>query len=110
MSLRKKVAILSIISCLIFPLLVSAVEIKNPLKYDTFGELIEAIINFIFKIALVLAPLFIIIGGFYFVAAQGDPAKIKTGQDIIKYTLIGLLIILLSRGLVAVITEIIKVK
>lgn len=95
---------------MIFPLLVLGLEIENPLEYDTFGELIDAIIDFIYEIGLVLAALFIVIAGFYFVTASGDPAKIKTGQDIIKYTLIGLLIILLSKGLIAVIQSVLGVQ
>lgn len=96
---------------MIFPLSVLAVKIDNPLKYDTFVELIEAIINFIiYDIAPVLATLFIVIAGFYFVTSSGDPAKIKTGQDIIKYTLIGFLIILLAAGLIAVIKSVLGVQ
>lgn len=109
MTLRKKIFILLILPYLVFPLLVSALELKNPLEHDTFGELIDAIIIFIFNIALVLAPLFIIIGGFYFVAAAGDAEKIQTGKRIILYTLIGFLIILISRGLVEVIKGLIRV-
>jgi hypothetical protein len=43
------------------------------------------------------------------VAAAGDPSKIETGKKIIFYTLIGFLIILLSRGLVVIIKDLIKV-
>ena len=99
-----------VLSCLILPLSVSAINIENPIKYNTFVELINAIIIFIYEISLVLATLFIVIAGFYFVTASGDPAKIKTGQDIIKYTLIGLLIILLATGLIAVIKSVLGVK
>ena len=95
---------------IILPLSVLAVEIKNPLEYDTFGELIEAIIDFIYKIALVLAPLFIVIAGFYFVTAAGNPAQIETAKKIILYTLIGFLIILLSKGLIAVIQNVLGVQ
>ena len=84
-------------------------ELRSPIGHKTFGDLIDAIIKFIFNIALVLAPLFIVIGGFYFVAAAGDPSKIETGKKIIFYTLIGFLIILISRGLVVVLKDLIKV-
>ena len=122
MSLRKKIFIYPsrsegsrrgfiffalVLSCLIFPSLVLALQ--NPLTYDTFEELIERITYFIYKVALVLAPLLIVIGGFYFVTASGDPAKIETGKNIIKYTLIGLLIILLSRGLITLIKQVLGV-
>lgn len=103
--LRKKILIL-VLACLILPVSVRAIEIKNPLEYGTFEELIYAIINFIFTIALVLAPLFIIIGGFYFVTATDEPARIETGKRIILYTLIGLLVILLAKGIITLIKEV----
>jgi len=81
----------------------------NPLGYENFGDLINAIIKFIFDIALVVAPLMIVIGGFYIVAAAGNPSNIETGKRIIFYTLIGFLIILISRGLVVVIQDLLKV-
>jgi len=91
------------------PALAQQFQLESPIEHETFGDLIDAIIKFVFNIALVLAPLFIIIGGFYFVAAAGDPSKIETGKKIIFYTLIGFLIILLSRGLVVIIKDLIKV-
>ena len=91
-----------IITALIVPNVSAAdVTITNPLKYDTFSALINAIANFLFNIALALAPIMIIIAGFYFITAAGDPAKITIAKNIILYTLIGLLIILLSKGLIA---------
>lgn len=79
----------------------AVIEIPNPLKYDTFQELINAVINFLFMIALGIAPIMIIIAGFYFITAAGDPAKITIAKNIILYTLIGLLIVFLARGLIA---------
>jgi len=87
-----------------------AVEFQNPLEYETFGELIDAIIKFIFYIAIVVVPLMLIIGAFYLLTAAGDPKKIGTGKNIIIYTLIGLVIIMLARGLIAVIESVIGVK
>jgi len=85
-------------------------QLEPPIVHETFADLINAIIKFIFDIALVLAPLLIIIGGFYFVAAAGDAKKIETGKRIILYTLIGFLIIFISRGLVKVIIELLIKK
>ena len=85
--------------------------IKSPIEHENFGDLIGAITGFLRNIALFVAPIFIIIGAFYFVAAAGDPAKIKTGQKIILFTLIGFLIIFLAEALVNLLTEdILKVK
>ncbi len=110
MNLRKKLAILVSLG-LVLPILVLAVtiDIENPLIYETFDALIEAIINFIFNIALVLAPLMIIVGAVYFVTAAGDIKRIETGKNIITYTLIGLVIVLLAKGLIVALKAVIGV-
>jgi len=102
--------ILLILFLFSLPIVVSAVEFQNPLEYETFGELIDAIIKYIFYIAVVVTPLMIIIGAFYILTAAGDPKKIGTGKNVIIYTLIGLAIILLARGLIAMIESLIGVK
>ena len=104
----KKILLISLLLSL--PIIVSAVEFQNPLEYATFGELIDAIIDFIFYIAIVIAPLMAIIGAFYLLTAGGDPKKIGTGKNIIIYTLIGLAIVMLARGIVAMIESVIGVK
>jgi len=104
----KKIILISLLLSL--PIVVSAVEFQNPLEYETFGELIDAIIKFIFYIAVVVTPLMIIIGAFYILTAAGDPKKIGTGKNVIIYTLVGLAIILLARGLIAMIESLIGVK
>lgn len=109
MNLRKELAILVSLG-LVLPILVSAVTIKNPLKYETFDKLVEAIINFIFYLALTLSPLMIIVGAFYFVTAAGDVKRVETGKKIITYTLIGFVIILLAKGLIAALKAAIGVK
>jgi len=80
--------------------------IENPICAQSIGELIDNILNFIFAVATVLAPLMIVIAGFYFLTAGGDPARIKTAKDIILYTLIGYGIILLSKGLILVLRDV----
>ena len=104
----KKILLISLLLSL--PIIVSAVEFQNPLEYETLGDLIDAIVKFIFYIAVIVAPLMIIIGAFYLVTAGGDPKRIGTGKNVIIYTLIGLAIILLARGLLAMIESIIGVK
>ena len=104
----KKILLISLLLSL--PIVVSAVEFQNPLEYETFEELIDKIINFIFYIAVVAVPLMIIFGAFYLLTSGGDPKKIGTGKNIIIYTLIGLAIILLARGLIVMIESVIGVK
>ena len=96
-----------IIAALIVPnVSADAVEIPNPLQYDTFQELIKAISNFLFMIALGIAPIMIVIAGFYFMTSAGDPAKVTIAKNIILYTLIGVLIMASAKGLIAILQTI----
>jgi len=79
--------------------------IQNPLKSCSFEDLVNSIINFIFYVAVALAPLMIIIGAFYLLTSGGSEQKIKTGKDIMMYTVIGLTIVLLAKGLISVIKQ-----
>jgi len=84
------------------------ITIEPPTGHKTFGDLIDAIVDFIFNIALVVAPLMIIIGGFYFVTATGDPGKVQTAKNIIWYTIIGFAIVLLAKGFATILTGLLK--
>ena len=88
----------------------AVIEIPNPLEATTVEALVEGIIDFIRILAFAITPLLIILAGFYFITAAGDPNKVQTAKNIIKYTLIGLVIILLAEVLIAVIKEILEVS
>ena len=74
-----------------------------PSKYTSISALIEGITNWIFYIAIILAPLMIVIGAFMFMTSAGDPTKVQTAKKLIIWTVIGLAIILFSKGLIALI-------
>lgn len=82
------------------------IPIPNPLTCDSFEECINKIVDFIFYLAVVLVPLMIIIAGFLFVTAAGNTEKIAQAKKIITWALIGFLIVLISKGIVALITNI----
>jgi hypothetical protein len=98
----KKIAIVSLLILIVAPLAISAatITIPNPLKVNSFQQLIEVIISAIFNIALLIAPLMFIISGFYWLTSAGNPARLKIAQDIIKWTVIGLIIIIASKGII----------
>jgi len=99
------------LSVLVPVLALAQIEFPNPLIFDNFAELLEGIINFILNISLFgIGPIMIIVAGFYFVTAQGEPDKITKAKDIIKWVLIGLLIILCAKGIVTLFQEIIGVE
>jgi len=109
---KKRIIGLILVSLFIPVYLLAAnnVELQNPVNWSTMEDLGDAVVNFLFQISLIIAPLFIIIAGFYFVTAAGDPQKIETAKRIIIYTLIGLIIIIASKGIIALIKTILRVK
>ncbi len=111
-----KKIILAILLSSILPTVVFAVCppgsvcIENPLTATTFEEIIDNVIDFIFKIAVVLAPLMVIIGGFLFVTAGGSIQQIDQAKKLLLWTAIGFLVVLLSKGILGIINKILGVR
>ncbi len=107
---KQKLQAIAVLFLLFVPIVVTGgVTIPNPIGYDTFGELIHAIVSFIRNVALMLAPIIFIIAGLMYYFAGGDPDKAKNATNMIKWTLIGLAIILVANGITAVVSDIMGV-
>ena len=78
------IPLITIAACPPTPCPSGQICIPNPLCAQSFGELILVIVNIIFNLALIIAPLMIIIAGFYFVTSAGDPKKIIIAKDILR--------------------------
>ncbi|MBZ1348478.1 MAG: hypothetical protein KYQ20_01835 [Candidatus Nealsonbacteria bacterium] len=79
---------------------VGAVVFENPFAAEDFQEFVDRIVGIVWVIAIVIVPGLIILGAFYLLTSFGDPAKIKVGQNIILYTVIGFVIIMVSGGII----------
>lgn len=102
-----KIVLLTSLFSFLIPSLVEAIRIPNPLEAESFEELIENLIDFIFWVAVVIVPLMIIIAGFYFLTAAGNPEKVNTAKRIIFWSIVGFAIVLLAKGIISMIREII---
>jgi hypothetical protein len=80
------------------------VRICNPLKVNSFEQLIDKIIDFIFNIALVIAPLVIMYAGFILVTQGENAQEVNRARNIILWTVVGIVIIIISKGLVNILT------
>jgi PKD repeat protein len=107
-STPKKNFFFLILFFLLLPFLAKAITFEPPFQLPTFEELINAIIDFISWVAIAIVPIAIIVAAFYFLTSGGDPEKVRTAKRIIFFTIIGLIIILLARGLPAIIRQIIE--
>jgi len=84
--------------------------ICNPLEAEELEVIIDNIIDFIFKIAIPLVPLMIIYAGFLFVTAAGNISQIDRAQKIMIWTVVGLAILLLSKGILVIIKQLLGVE
>jgi hypothetical protein len=71
-------------------------KLQNPLggTVDDLPGFIESLINIVLLVGIPLVALAIIYSGFLFVAAQGNPEKLKDAKKAFLFTLVGAAIVL----------------
>lgn len=80
-----------------------------PLKYKSIQEIIERIVNFIWYLGWAIFPLLILVGAFYIMTSGGRRDMVSKGKKMIVYAIIGLIIILFAKVIIAVIKSILGV-
>ena len=88
----------------------AVIKIENPLEAESFEALVNNLIDFIFNISIVIVPLMIIVGGLLFVTAAGNISQIEQAKKLITWTVVGFIIVLLAKGLVNLLQEILEVE
>lgn len=63
----------------------------------------QAIINFLFTIAIPLCAIMVLVGGFQMLTAAGDPAKFSNGRKTILYAVAGFAVVLIAGGVATLI-------
>jgi len=72
----------------------TATSLQNPLKVTNFCDLLKIVLQAILIIGMPVAVVFLVIVGFKFILAQGNPEKIKEAQKNFLHTVIGIAIFL----------------
>ncbi len=81
--------------------------LQNPLAFDTLQEFIVAILHVIVIIATPIVVVFIVLAGFNYVAAQGNPAKIQAANKALTYAIIGGVLILGAEAISVIISNLV---
>ena len=76
-------------------------------KNATIQTLIDKVIPIIATLAATIAGLMIVVGAFKILMAGGDPQKFESGKKTILYAVVGLAIVLLSRLIITVVSELV---
>ncbi|MBP6924043.1 MAG: hypothetical protein KBC62_00140 [Candidatus Pacebacteria bacterium] len=107
--IKQKLSFIAITTWLILatPWLVGAQAsqgLENPLRVSSIQELLLILLNLVIIIATPIVVLFIILAGFKYVTARGNPAQIQEATQALTYAIIGGVLII---GAVAI-ADIIK--
>lgn len=80
-----------------------ALKLPKPLRAQSLVELIEALVNFLIIIAVPIALIVLVVAGSYWVTAGGNQERISRGRQAIVWAVIGLVLILVAKGVISVI-------
>lgn len=64
--------------------------LDNPLSSDTFCKLIKGVLDVALQLGIPVMVFFIVLSGFRFVWARGNPESLKKARENLFYTLIGI--------------------
>lgn len=84
-------------------------NVPNPVKADNLTDLLADVANFIFIIAIPISVIVILISGIRYLLAGGNEDKIKAARQALIWAAIGLVIILIGKGIISVIQSLLNV-
>jgi hypothetical protein len=70
------------------------VSIENPLKAQSFEDLIGDMMNVVIQLGIPIIAILIMFSGFKFIEAQGKPTKLEEAKKSLWYVLIGTAVVL----------------
>lgn len=74
---------------------------KSPV--DVLGDAINWLLGFAAAVCVIM----IVIGGVYYVSSTGDQQQAQTGKNILKYAILGLVVVGVSYALIVVVSTIV---
>jgi hypothetical protein len=84
-------------------------EVTSPVRsINDLGDLIDVVTRNLLEIAIPIAVLMYIWAGIKYMTSRGNPDGIKKAHDIMLYTTIGLVILLIGSGFVTLIQSILE--
>jgi len=76
-----------------------------PQPSDSGNNLLPHVLNTVFAIAASIAVLMVVIGGFRYIVANGDPGATTSAKNSIIYALVGLVVVMAAYSIVAFVVK-----
>lgn len=86
------------------------IELPNPLEAKNFQELLDRILSVLLIIATPVFVVFIMIAGLLYVVGGSNPQRRQTAFNMIKYGVIGYMIIIMARLLLNIVGGLLGIK
>lgn len=83
-------------------------KIANPIKAESFTEIVGAITVFATKIVTPVSVLVILYAGLLYMFSAGNPEKVKKARQALTWALVGLAIVLIGQGFIYIIQDVLK--
>ena len=80
--------------------------IKNPLKFGTIPDILNAVAGFLYALALAVVTIMVLWGGLQILTAAGNPTQIEKGKKTLLYAVIGTVVILVAGGIADLVANI----
>jgi hypothetical protein len=74
-------------------------------KAEVNNAQFQSLLSGVFGIAGAVAVVFIILGGIKYATSQGNAADLQKGKDMIVYSLVGLVVIIMAFAIVQLVTQ-----
>ncbi len=106
----KKIVNLTILGCLVLPLVVGAATPSMPdIKgtHDVF-TILDNVRNILWAFLAVVVIIMFVWAGIIFVTAEGDPGKVERARSRVLYGIIGLIVAALAGGVFFIVTQLMK--
>ena len=87
----------------------TSIPIDNPIKCNDVKCVVDEIVSALNILAIPVLTLMLLVGGFLFMFAGGDPKRVELGKKTLLYAVIGYAIIFLANGVRFIIEDVISV-
>ena len=106
--MKKTLPIITIFSIILVavPVVVFALEIKNPLQYDSIEKVIDAVVSFIATIGISIAVIVIIWAGILYMTSGSNESRLQSAKKTIMWAVIGAAILLSAKFITDLIASI----
>lgn len=82
--------------------------IQNPIKSDDLEEILQRITRVLIGVSIPVFTLMVAIGSYYIITGANNPGNREKARKIFFYSTLGFFIIMVSAGIVAIVSSIIS--